>query len=395
MSNQEFLQQALEKSFQKPLMTDYNNIDFSFCRDSSGNFIMGDRSACHFAPSLIPITQIKDYINTAQYDVSHSSDINREYKTFCHYFSENIIIPEDSPSIQSMRLWLDLTSVSRQAAQKKRVIATIMPTEFKQTIANMEQGYREALKKIQICEEENLDAVEIALITDFAESYKATMRKFYWTDIIYFFANKKLLRNHLTDAFKIIKTQGKIPPEFELLHTFRGNNHKRFGPYADIYRSHMFSLIGKLQNMAHNASLLELAELYMQHPKQYTEAFNTFRNQRRAPNLSDILAIKKSAQIMFDEFTKLCYLEGVRRAFEINYIDECPFPQNPQLTSVAPNEEIGKIRNIVESSRQIDCRKTKTGCIYHQALENYRKAYAKIDKILIDYVGIPNTQLES
>ena len=97
---------------------------------------------------------------------------------------------------------------------------------------------------------------------------------------------------------------------------------------------------------------------------------------------------------MFNEFTKLCYLEGVRKAFEVKFLDTCPAPQNPQLPSVAPDEEIGKIRNIVESCRQIDCKKTKTGRFYFDTIQNYTQARAKIDKILIDYIGIPNAQTE-
>lgn len=389
MNNQSFLRQALEQSFQKPIMTDYNNIDFIFCHDSSGCFIMGDKSECQFAPCLISGFDVKSYINTAVYDVKHSSALNHEFELFKHYFEENIIIEENTPTMQSLRLWLDLTSVSRQAAQKKRVIATLMPPRFKETISNMEKGYREALKKIRLCEQENLDAVEIALISDFTASYRKACRSFRWGDML-FWTNKSRMRRYLAEAYEIIKEEGTLPAHFELSHTFSGNGHKYFGRYADSYRSDMLSLANKIQKMTHNNSLMELAALFIKTPKLYPAAFQTFCNQRRAPNLHDIVAIKQAAQVMFNEFTKLCYLEGVRKAFEINYLDECPSPQNPPLPSVSPNEEIGKIRNIVEESRLIDYQKTQTGRFYHQALQNYRQAREKIDKILIDYIGIPS-----
>jgi len=389
MNNQAFLQKALEKSFQKPLMNEYNNIDFVFCRDSSGCFIMGDKSECHFAPCIISGSQIKSYINAAAYDVRHSAALNREYDIFKHYFEENIIIPENSPTVQSLRLWLDLTSVSRQAAQKKRIIATLMPSQFKETIAEMEKGYRSALSKISTCEKENLDAVEISLITDFVSACRKIIRTPHWGDI-FFFGNKFKMRRYLTDALAIIKENRRVEPNFELKHTFSGCNSKYFCAYADKYRSDMLYLISKIENMTDNASLLEIIRIYLCEPKKYAAAFRDFRNARRAPNLRDILTIKEAAQIMFNEFAKLCYLEGVRKAFEVNYLDECPSPQNPRLPTVSPNEEMGKIRNIVEESRQIDCRTAKIGQFYYQALTNYQTASAKIDKILIDYIGIPN-----
>ncbi|MDO4161743.1 MAG: hypothetical protein Q4D80_01900 [Pseudomonadota bacterium] len=393
MNGQTFLQKALEQSFQKPLMTDYNNIDFVFCRDSNGSFIMGDKSSCHFAPCQISAVEIKNYINTSWYDIRRSRELNEEYKTFRHYFEENSFIPENSPTIQSLRLWLDLTSVSRQAAQKKRVIATLMPPRFKETLAEMEKGYRKALKKIQICEEENLDAVEIARITDFTESYRRIIRTLRWPDILYFY-NKKRLRRYLLDALDIITEDGNVAPAFELYHTFSGAGRKWSKSYADKYRSDMFVLIDKLKAMAGNSSLLELARLFLTSPRQYKTAFKDFCNQRRAPNLDDILAIKKAAQIMFDEFTRLCYLEGVRKALEVKFLDTCPATQNPRLPSVAPDEEIGKIRNIVESCRQLDCQKTKTGRFYFNSIQNYQNARNRIDKILTDYIGIPNAKVE-
>lgn len=393
MNGQTFLQKALEQSFQKPMMTDYNNIDFVFCRDSSGNFIMGDKSECHFAPCLISASQIKEYINNSWHDVRHSSALNREYETFRHYFEENIIIPEKSPTIQSMRLWLDLTSVSRQAAQKKRVIAALMPPQFKETLSDMEKGYRSALKKVRICEEENLDAVEIAQINDFTGTYSKTLKSLHWQDIC-FFKNKFRLRRAVLNALEIIQQNENVMPEFELLHPFLGAKKKWSKAYANRYRSDMLLLIDKLKNLSHNRSLLELAQIYLRNRRQYKQAFRDFCNQRRAPNLDDIVAIKKAAQTMFNEFTKLCYLEGVRKAFEVKFLDTCPAPQNPQLPSVAPDEEIGKIRNIVESCRQIDCKKTKTGRFYFDTIQNYTQARAKIDKILIDYIGIPNAHTE-
>ncbi|MCI7420826.1 MAG: hypothetical protein ACI4OE_04010 [Alphaproteobacteria bacterium] len=387
MNGQTFLQKALEQSFKQPLMTDYNNIDFVFCRDSSGNFIMGDKSECNFAPCLISSSEIKNCINNACHDIRHSSALNHEYETFRHYFEENIIIPEKTPTIQSLRLWLDLTSVSRQAAQKKRVIAALMPPRFKETLADMEKGYRAALKKVQLCEQENLDAVEIALITDFTASYHKVMFSFSGYDCL-FFANKLRLRQALLCALNIIKEKGSVPVEFELQHPFLGSGCKWSKAYAGRCRSNMLMLISKLQNLAHNESLFELAQTYLQNRSRYQQKFHDFCNSRRAPNLDDIIAIKKAAQTMFNEFTKLCYLEGVRKAFEVNFLDTCPSPQNPPLPSVAPNEEIGKIRNIVESCRQIDCKKTRTGNFFYNALESYQNSRAEIDKILTDYIGI-------
>ena len=393
MNGQTFLQKALEKSFLKPIMTDYNNIDFIFCRDSSGCFVMGDKSDCQFAPCLISRADIKNLINASWYDVRHSLELNKEYETFRHYFEENIIIPENSSTIQSLRLWLDLTSVSRQAAQKKRVIAALMPPTFKETIITMEKEYRAALKKIQLCEQENLDAVEIAQITDFVTSYKKIRRKSHLLDLV-FFANKFKMRRYLLSALKIIRQTGTVPPEFELSHTFLGNLTKWGQKYADSYRNDMFELIGKLKIFAQNSSLLDLAEIFLASPQKYKTAFKEFCNQRRAPNLDDILAIKKAAQTMFNEFAKLCYLEGVRKAFEINFLDECPAAQNPQLPSVSPNEEIGKIRNIVESCHQLDCQKTLTGRSYNEALKRYHDSQEQINQILINYIGISTPNFE-
>ncbi len=393
MNGQTFLQKALEKSFFKPIMTDYNNIDFIFCRDSSGCFVMGDKSDCQFAPCLISRADIKNLINAAWHDVRHSSELNKEYEMFRHYFEENIIIPENSATIQSLRLWLDLTSVSRQAAQKKRVIATLMPPTFKENIITMEKEYRAALKKIQLCEQENLDAVEIAQITDFTDSYKKIIKKIHWLDIC-FFANKIKIRRYLLSALHIIGQTGTVPPEFELSHTFLGNATKWGQRYADSYRRDMFILIEKLKIFAHNRSLLDLTEIFLTSPTKYKTAFKEFYNHRHAPNLDDILAIKRAAQTMFNEFAKLCYLEGVRKAFEINFLDECPAAQNPQLSSVSPNEEIGKIRNIVESCYQLDCKKTLTGRAYDEAMKKYQTSQEKINQILINYIGIPNSNLE-
>lgn len=393
MSGQTFLQKALEQSFKQPLMTDYNNIDFVFCRDSSGNFIMGDKSECNFAPCLISAAEIKNCINNAYHDIRHSLTLNREYESFRHYFEENIVIPEKTPTIQSLRLWLDLTSVSRQAAQKKRVIAAIMPPQFKETIAEMEKGYRAAIKKVRLCEKENLDAVEIALISDFTTAYNKIMFSFSWRDCL-FFGNKKRLHKALLDALDLLQEKKDIPTQFELSHTFLGNKYKWSRNYANKYRSDMLLLVTKLKNLSHNSCLTELARTYLKNRSLYQQNFHNFCNSRKAPNLDDIIAIKKAAQTMFNEFTKLCYLEGVRKAFEVIFLDTCPSPQNPPLPSVSPNEEIGKIRNIVESCRQIDCKKTKTGNFFYHSLENYRNSRKEIDKILTDYIGIADFNFE-
>ena len=179
MNNQQILQTAIEKSFFKPLMKNYNNQDFAFCRDSSDCFVFADKSNCKFAPYILSKQQVKDYINSAVYDVKRCSSLNKEFEIFRHYFEENIYIPEDTPSIQSLRLWLNLTSVCRYSAQKKKVIANLMPANFNETISQMETHYREAIKKIEICEQDNLDSVEIALISDFTKSYDIFMKKYF------------------------------------------------------------------------------------------------------------------------------------------------------------------------------------------------------------------------
>lgn len=390
MNNQQLLQTAIEKSFFKPLMKNYNNQDFAFCRDSSDCFIFADKSNCKFAPYILSKQQIKDYINSAVYDVKRCSSLNKEFEIFRNYFEENIYIPEDTPSIQSLRLWLNLTSVCRYAAQKKKVIANLMPVNLNETILEMENNYREAIKKIEVCEKDNLDSVEIALIRDFVELYEEIQKKFHWFDIIYF-RNKIRLKKYLREALNFIKADGKIPIDFDISHKFSAYQHRYFRSYREKYRSNMLLLISKIQNMSHSESLLNLVELYLNNKKIFLKEFKDFCNQRKAPNLTDILAIKQSGQTMFNEFAKLCYLEGVRKALEINFLEEISIPQNPKLSSICPNEEIGKIRNIVEESKQVDFAKTKTGNIYLNALNNYKQSKQQIDKILIDYIGIPSS----
>ena len=108
-----------------------------------------------------------------------------------------------------------------------------------------------------------------------------------------------------------------------------------------------------------------------------------------------LIAIKDAAQTMFNEFAKLCYLEGVRNALETKYLEECPSPQNPPLTTLSPEEEMGKIRNIVEESYHIDYHKTQIGKIYDKALEQYNIAKEQIDKTLINYIGITNSDFDN
>lgn len=394
MNNQLFLQQALEKSFLQPILKNFNNIDFAFCQDSSGNFVIADKSTCQLSPYIIFHHQIKEYIQAAHYDIKHSSSLNKEYKQFKHYFEENIIIPEQTPKVQSLRLWLGLTSVSRQSAQKKCVISTIMPPNFKENLLDLEINYRKSLEKIQVCKEENLNEVEITLVEDFVKTYSQIIKHFHYSDILLFY-NKIYLHKYLCIALEQITKFGDISIDFEIKHNFIGHKSRYLKKYSERYRNSMIKLISLIKIMSNNSSLLNLINLFLNNKKEFNQSFKDFCNQRHSPNLDDIIAIKDAAQTMFNEFAKLCYLEGVRNALETKYLEECPSPQNPPLTTLSPEEEMGKIRNIVEESYHIDYHKTQIGKIYDKALEQYNIAKEQIDKTLINYIGITNSDFDN
>lgn len=374
MKKPDFLLSSFTKALNKPKTSTFK--DFVLCcKNSESGFIFSDRGTCEFSPVFIKKSVVNALAQKLAHDKNHNSSLQAELDTFNHYYSENIIVPEDSKKTADFRRQYGLHSISRQSAQIKCLLSTLIPADFTQKTEEIQQEYGNLLQKIEQCKAENSNAEDVIKILDFSSYYKRLNNKFNLLDLV-FKTNKNRLRERLNDSIQKLLNGHTLSADFA-----DGNCFKKppfSGNYGEKYRSNyvnaLLYLSGKILLMRNKPELLKLALLQVQNNPEFASELRFFRNAHYSPNFHDVLKIKRAAQDYYEKFAVVCYLNAVRASFEIFCATENSLPQNPPLPSVAPEEEMKTIAKIVEKSLQIKVEKGKLANEYHKALNEYDKA---------------------
>lgn len=391
MKKPDFLQFSFTKALNKPKTSTFK--DFILCcRNSESGFIFSDRGACEFSPVFIKKAETEALAQKLAHDRKHNAALKAELDTYNHYYSENIIVPEDSKKAIDFRRQHKLQSVSRQSAQIKCLLASLIPADFSEKTKIIQQEYNDLIKKVNQCKAENSNTEDIIKILDFSFYYKKLINKINLLDLV-FKTNNNRLRGRLGDSIQKLLNKRSLPADFA-----DGNCFKKpplSGNYGEKYRLHyenaLLYLSGKILLMRDKPELLKLALLQVQNDSKFASELRLFRNKHYSPNFHDVLKIKRSAQQFYEKFTKICYLNAVRASFEIFCANENSASQNPPLPSVAPDEEMKTIAKIVEKSFKIKAEKGKLANEYHKALNEYAKAKNILIQSLNDYQNTKST----
>ncbi len=388
MKKTDFLLSSFTKALNKPKTTLFKDYILC-CRNSESGYIFTDRDGCDFSPFLLKNHTLKELSDKFKHDIKHNKQLSSEIDTFNHYFSENIIIPDDFPKANNLRIELGLHSLSRQSAQIKCLLATIIPSDFQQKFDKIAQDYQNLIKKNKQCFNENPKADELIKIMDFSFYYKKITNKFHILDLFYT-QNKSILKKRLTEIIETLIDKRSISTDFTDNGIFR-TPLKIFGKQGKIYHAFyndaLLYLSGKLLTMRNNPEALKLALLLVQNNKNFPDELRYFRNSCLSPNFHDLIKIKRSAQNLYEKFALICYLNAIRASLEIFYATDNPLPKNQPLPSVAPQEEMKKIKEICERSQKISIKKGHLAKLYSKALADFQSAQTDLMQAIDDYRG--------
>ena len=132
MEDKAFLQHALEQSFLHPLVIESERIKITSDSFYCETLQISDTEFLYAQPYRITAEQIKKYMQNISAVIStrQNKRLYAEYELYKHDLAENIIVPNTYPDIKKIGKQLDLQTVSRQAAQKKKITATLFPPSF-------------------------------------------------------------------------------------------------------------------------------------------------------------------------------------------------------------------------------------------------------------------------
>ncbi len=378
MDDKAFLKYALEQSFYHPLVNSAEGLSVQTEQMDTG-FVLKDISHRELTDYILPHSQIKKYLKSVEYDTRHAFGLYAEYDLYKHDVRENIIIPEDFAPVATARRQLDLLTVNRQSAQKKRVCARIIPVWFAPKLKEIHLQYRQTMQNIEIVLSQNPDAVNLSILNDFVSGYKQMMRLCHFNHLG-LWLNKKYFKYYLNEAAQILKSGYPLPEDFMESHKFVAENSLCMGKAARICKAKLGTLAALLQQLKNETPLLTLVQTLLADSQKFTVDLNTYRNNKKIADISKIGTLRHNAQYLFESYALLCYLNGVRFAFENKYLNECPEPRQPALPTVAPAEEIKKVERIVFESHKIDASNSKICRIYTSAVQNYAQIQQIITK---------------
>lgn len=389
MKKTNFLLSSFIKALNKPktaLFKDY----VLCCRNSESGYIFTDRSNCDFSPYFLKNSEIHELSEAFKHDLSHNAQLREESDLFNHYFAENIVIPDDFPKAELIRSKLGLTALSRQAAQIKCLLATIIPADFQTNCEKLMPEYQNIMAKVRKFLADSPDADSLIKIMDFSFYYKKITREVNFLDL-FFFNNKKIFKNRLTEIIENLINKQAVSTDFADSNIFIkpfflfGNQGRR---YHAFYTESLLFLSGKILSMRNNPELLKLALLQVNDDKAFQSELRYFRNAHLPPDFHDILKIKRSAQKLYEQFAKICYLNAVRASLEIFYAHDNPLPQNQPLPSVAPAEELKNIKNIIERCKSIIIKKGHMAKQCHKILYHYGETCEELNRAISDYKAL-------
>lgn len=383
MQDDDFLRQALKQAFAHPLtdlisplcMRDYAPLTacLHFC----------DNRCTTLLPFTLPCADIKLYSQISESAVHklHNPSLYREYETYKHDISENIVVPTDFPNSQKIIKKLMLSRLSRQAAQKKKVSATIFPAEFINNFPSLDEKYCQSINLGQEILRQNPSSYHISLINDFAALYKKTIGGFIISNPI-LWLNKKRFRYYLNEAAQLLKSHQDLSADFYASHSFIGENN-RFTRKKVLQVKNKFSaLLFLLPKMTNEPQLLSLVQILLADKKKYQKMLHEYSQNHNCDNLSQITALHHNMQDLFNKYAFLTYLDGVRFAFENKYLEECPQQRHQALPTVSPQDEVQKIIQIVEESKKTTSVSGRTKQIYLRALKNFDTSLKNLNTLL-------------
>ena len=380
MNDKTFLRYALEQSFRRPQNNAADFVALHYEEHNPDGYTFTDKMHTQIVPCYLPCRALHKYIDSVAGDIKRNLRLFEEYNRYKHDLVENIIIPEKLPEVIRARQILDLVTVNRQSAQKKKIAATLIPASFAAKMKEIHRQYREILFKSDEELQKNQTAVDLSVISDFAEAYAATMRKFGICHPLYR-RHKKPMQYYLNEAAQILKSHHPLAEDFCRTHEF--NSPKYFGKKAaNDCTEALCRLVEYIKHLAHQPQLLTAVQALLADHKKYAEAIEKFKQSHNIEGAERIAAIRHDIQKLFEKYALLCYLDGARFAFENKFLNECPEPRHPPLPTVAPEEELKKVSKIVAESLQIDASAGKIGQLYQSALNEYEHEINKLQQLL-------------
>lgn len=381
MNDKAFLRYALEQSFKRPSNCAADRMALHYDTETSGGYAFIDKIHQNIVPYFMPFSTIKKYTKAVAGGMGRNNmRLYDEYNAYKHDLAENIIIPEHYAEVAKARQVLDLVAVNRQSAQKKKIVATLIPAKFTLQMKETGRQYDGIMYAVNQVLQKNQGAVNLALIKEFEQAYTAVMRKFRPAHPFYLLNRKRMLY-YLNEAAQILKSNHPLDEDFCLTHCFYdvnfiGKNVSK--ACGDMLRK----LVAYMQKMAHQPQLLTLAQMILADRKKYSAALKNYETKNNVVDAARILSIRRDAQKLFEKYALLCYLDGVRFAFENKFLNECPEPRHPPLPTVAPQEELKKIADIVEQSYKIDASAGNIGQLYLSALKSYEQEFKQLSQLI-------------
>lgn len=380
MNDKTFLRYALEQSFLRPNNNSAECVDLQYNDVKSSGYTFIDKKHAEIVPYLLPQAVAKKYAKAVAHDVNRNLRLFEEYDRYKHDLAENIIIPDNVPEIARARKVLDLVTVNRQSAQKKKIAATLIPAMFATKMKEAHRGYAEVWQDSNVELQKNPQAVDLSLIKDFEQTYSTAMRRFGLAHPLYRL-NKKRMGYYLNEAAQILKSNHPLDEDFCVSHCFyemKLFNNKVSKTCADM----LCNMVAQLQRMAHQSQLLTLAQILLADRNKYLKALKNYADEHKISDSARVDGIRHGLRKLFEKYAVLCYLDGVRFAFENKFLNECPEPRHPPLPTVSPTDELRKVSKIVEESYQIGITDGNVGKIYNDALAAYEHELADLQKIL-------------
>lgn len=378
MQDNVFLNQALEQAFLHPTVNSAEGLSMNDYTNVTDCLRFSDDSHHLLLPYAIANEEIKKYAAMSHRGVHqrHNPRLYEEYETYKHDISENIVMP-DYPQNDSFRQQLDLLEINRQAAQRKKITATIFPHDFTEQYLRIHQQYKQDATAAEDTMLKNTEAYDVSLIVDFAAKYSKIIRQFNISNFI-LWINKKRFRFYLNEAAQLLKSHQVVSIDFYENHPFRGEKYNINRHKVMQCKNNLKQLLFLLQKMAHNPELLNLVQAILAKPQNHSQIVNEYRLKYKNCNIQLVATLRHNMQDLFNKYAFLTYLNGVRFAFENKFLRECPVQKHPPLPTVSPQNEIKKIIKIVEESRKIIAHSGKVTQIYAQSLKDYNDAQQKL-----------------
>lgn len=380
MNDKAFLRYALEQSFLRPQNNAAECVDLQYNTKNSNSYMLVDKRHTEIVPYLLPSVSVKKCVKSAAHDISRNARLFAEYERYKHDLAENIIIPENVPEIGRARKVLDLVTVNRQSAQKKKIAATLIPAAFAPKMKEIHRVYGEIWLQSEAELQKNPEAVDLSLIKDFAQTYGTAMRRFGLAHPLYRL-NKKRMRYYLNEAAQILKSHHPLADDFCATHCFY--EMKLFGNKVSATCADMLcNMVAQLQRMAHQPQLLTLAQILLADNRKFAKALQDYAAEHKVVDSARVDTIRHSVRKLFKKYALLCYLDSARFAFENKFLNECPEPRHPPLPTVSPTDELRMVSQIVEESYKINIVDGKICKIYNDALAAYEHDLTALQKVL-------------